>query len=174
MDQRVLWEGAGDGHPQRPARDDTITPGRAGPTPTRLVSGPAWWRGLRWWGGAHWADQVAVPTLPPVKDPSRKLAGRFGGEVALAFGLSLFWLFVVGLGAAGCGDSDSCYDRFNRAFLSMVIGWPALLVVCVAMFAVGAWTKRVAVKRSALWALRIGTVTIWVIFLALIGGAPYP
>jgi len=117
---------------------------------------------------------VAVPTLPPVKDPSRKLAGRFGGEVALAFGLSLFWLFVVGLGAAGCGDSDSCYDRFNRAFLSMVIGWPALLVVCVAMFAVGAWTKRVAVKRSALWALRIGTVTIWVIFLALIGGAPYP
>lgn len=161
-----------DTHPDQP--ETTSPQGGQGLPLAGWYSDPHGGGGLRWWDGAHWTDQVAAATMPPVKDPSRKLAGRFGGEVALAFGLSLVLLFVVGLGAAGCGDSDSCYARFNRAFVVMAIGWPAVLLVCVAMFGVGAGTKRVAVKRSALWALRIGTVTIWVIYLALIGASPYP
>jgi hypothetical protein len=146
---------------------------RPSPEDAKGVPSPGWYPdpaggpGRRWWDGAHRADQVALSSTPPAKRTSRSLAVVFFSEFLITLFGSFFVFFVTLMGAGGC-YSSSCFDHIERAAMLLVFGWPALLVVCLAMFLVGTWKKRVELKRWAVWALPIGTAMIWVVWLVLI------
>jgi hypothetical protein len=157
-----------------PATDtDEDRPERPSPKDGKDVPPPGWYPdpaggpGRRYWDGAHWADQVAVPSTPPAKRTPRSLAVVFLAAFVITLCGSFLAFFATFMGAGGC-YSSSCFDHIERAAMLLVFGWPALLVGCLAMFLVGTWKKRVALKRSAVWALPIGTAMIWVVWLVLI------
>jgi hypothetical protein len=110
---------------------------------------------------------VALPSTPPAKEASRSLGVVFFNELVITLSGSFLAFFATFMGAGGC-YSRSCFDQLGRAVMLLVFGWPALLVVCLAMFLVGTWMKRVELKRSAVWALPIGTAMIWVVWLVMI------
>jgi hypothetical protein len=87
--------------------------------------------------------------------------------VAVLGSWSLAWILL--LGVANCGDSTSasCEDLYLRAWRLLMVAHPALLVVCGVLFIVGAWTKRMTVKRWAVLALLIGTVAAWISFVVM-------
>lgn len=125
-------------------------------------------RGLRWWDGARWTDQVTARTTPPAKDASRDLSVAFALEIVAVLGSwSLAWILL--LGVANCGDSTSasCEDLYLRAWTLLRAAHPALLVICGAMFIVGALTKRVALKRLAVWVLPVGTGMSWIVYFVI-------
>jgi hypothetical protein len=59
----------------------------------------------------------------------------------------------------------ACLD--GRAWVLLMAAYPALLVGCGAMVLVGVFTKRVAVKRWAVWMLPIGLVPAWIVYIVL-------
>ena len=149
-----------DDRPEPPAAEDG-----QGVPPPGWYPDPAGGLGRRWWDGTHWLDRVAGP-ITTAKETSRNLSVAFSLEIVFVLGSWLLaWILL--LGVANCGASARCDDLW-RAWLLLMVAHPALLVVCGVMFIVGARTKRVAVKRWAVLALPIGTVTAWIPFAVMI------
>jgi len=122
--------------------------------------------GLRWWGGAHWADQVVMPTTPPAKRTSwDDLTIVFCVELVLAFG-AFFLAGILVMGVDSC-ESDRCGDLYLRAWLLLIAVSLALPIVCGAAFFWASRAKWVVVKLLAVFALPIGTVTGWAVYLLM-------